>query len=296
MHGLITTSRPLGGREAIIQRAIEEAGGIEEYLSRGFLQIKYDPSVLAESVPFVTDGLRRLIDFDQEAFAADVFGYDEVGWKHDSGLYRRNVREQKWFFHCFKETCDRMVARGAPVGKYACFFMTMEDLNQRGLEIARIVSRMFDEYHEANGIPMPCLLADHFVNGYCLTRGLRYLKRERGKADATAHFDRGGCTIHWWGSRQGLIVVDKEEQQHRVLETEYDTVCIFPGKKFGGITEHRYGCGTLHGVIDTERDAGSAEDRFALVTFAHPTLTAAQAQRVKEYDATCDEIEKRCAF
>lgn len=295
MQSLGTTSR-IKGRESTIRKSIESAGGIPAFLVNGFLQIEYDPSVLAQKVPVIIDGMTRMIDGeDRDTFAADVFGHDELGWKRDSGLYRRSEREQKWFFHCFKETCDRMRARGAPITEYGDFFMAMDDLNHRGLELARVLAQMFDEYHTAIGRTMPSL-TDAYVNGYCLTRGVRYLKRDKGKADATAHFDRTGITAHWWGSRPGLIVVDAQGAQHRIRETDYENICLFAGKKFGGITNYAYGNGTLHGVVDSARNAGAKSDRFAIISFTHPTLTAEEASRVLAREPLCAEIEKNCLF
>ncbi len=293
MHTISPPSSEHALHESSVRSALDAQGGIERFLEQGFLQFRYDPSFLAEHVPPITEGMRRMIDGDdRDAFAADVFAYDNVGWKNDSGLYRRNEREQKWFFHCFKETGDRMHARGAPVRKYADFFMALESINRRSLDIAKIVASLLDTYHAEKSLPLPCALLPAFEAGFAVTRCLRYLERDKGKPDAAPHFDRDGITVHWWGSRQGLIVVDRDGTKHRVLETEFDTICIFPGKKFGGLTEYRYGNGTLHGVIDTARESGAEGDRLALVTFVHPALSDEVADLVRARDPLCEAIEK----
>ncbi|MBL8158341.1 hypothetical protein JNK62_02315 [bacterium] len=296
MHGTATLSRS-EAHAYDLRETIREAGGVETFLRQGFLQIRYDPSVLAEHTPAIINDVRRMIDGeDRDAFAADIFGRDEVGWQHDSGLYRRSEREQKWFFHCFKETADRMIARAAPVDRYTDLFHAMEDLNRRSLGIATLVGTLLDEYHAANGIQVPYSLEQSFIGGACVTRTLRYLERAVGKPDATAHIDRAGITVHWWGSRQGLVVIDESGTRHRILETEYDTICIFPGKKFGAITKYAYGHGTLHGVVDTARESGATDDRFAVVSFVHPTLTKEEAAQVLAHEQTCAEIEQKYAL
>lgn len=293
MHGTTIAPYTSGVRETAFRHAVEKAGGIERLLATGFLQISYDPSVLAENVPAIMEGFSRMVcnDAHQELFAADIFGTDEVDWKHDSGLYRRNVREQKWFFHCFRDTLDRMKDRDAPVMDYAAFFMAMENLTRRAMHHAVILSNMYDEYHAAKGRMLPYSLTRSFEHGFCLTRALLYLAREQGKPDATAHFDRDGWTTHWFANRQGLIVRDRAGNKHRIKETEYDSICLFPGKKFGGITDYEYGIGTLHGVIDTARESGAEGDRFGLVSFAHPKLNKAEAARILAKDPECESIE-----
>ena len=297
MHTVVDALPRADLREAAFRKSMDHAGGIEKMLAEGYLQVEYDPGFLAEHVPNILEGLERMIaSDDRDAFAADIIGHDEIGWKHDSGLYRRSTREQKWFFHCFQETSSRMLACGAPVRKYAAFFMSMEALNRRALMHAKVLSAMYDEYHAALGRTLPYSLRRAFENGSCVTRGLAYLERAPGRPDATLHFDRSCWTTHWWASRQGLIVLNRMLERLRILEVEFDRICLFPGKKFGGITNYEYGIGLPHGVIDAARESGATDKRFGLVSFAHPTLTHDEAARILAHDPTCDAFERMHAL
>lgn len=297
MRALVETRHRTDQFETAFRKSVDTAGGIEKMLAEGFLQIEYDPSFLAEHVPPILEGLERMTKSDdRDAFAADIFGYDEVGWKHDSGLYRRNEREQKWFFHCYKETSSRMMDRGAPVRKYGDFFLAMDALNRRALLHAQILSMMYDEYHAALGRTLPYSLRKAFENGYSVTRGLAYLERALGKPDATLHFDRDGWTTHWWASRQGLIALSRLLKKIRILEVEFDRICVFGGKKFGGITEYEYGIGLPHGVVDTARESGATDDRFGIVSFVHPTLTPEEAARILAHEPICEAFEQAHAL
>lgn len=282
--------------EAEFRDVVSQAGGIEHLLEHGYVQIDYNPAFLSERAPIIVEGLARMIKDHALDFQSDIIGHDEAGWKHDSGLWRRNEREEKWFFHVFAQTRERMQKRGAPVEKYELMFKALEDLNRRALLHAQLLGKMYDEYHESRGIVISHSLARAFDNGYAVSRALRYLMRAIGRPDATTHFDRSGFTTHWWGSRQGLIVIDRSGRKLRIDETAFDRILLFPGKKFGAVTNYHYGPGTLHGVVDTARDSGESSDRYALPTFVHPTLTKREAQHMLAYEDDCKRMEDAAAL
>jgi hypothetical protein len=106
------------------------------------------------------------------------------------------------------------------------------------------------------------------------------------------HIDRNCVTIHWWSSRPGLYVFGPDGRKYSTNETAQDRIAMFPGKKFVGLTDCKYGLGTPHGVVDRMR-AESLEDRFAIVTFVHSALTKEQARRTKALKLTFDLLEEK---
>lgn len=260
--------------------------------TRGFVELSIEPDFLLMQMPIIKNGMRELTEgSDAPLFSDYVCSIDEMGWEHNSGLTRRTDDEQKWFFHNYECTRHDLRMRGAPVETYANFFNSLGALNARALHIAAMFARMFDDVMPRKAY------ADSFefkVNSGCaVTRVLRYLPRNSEKADAKVHLDRSGITVHWWSSRAGLVVFGQDLQKHRIHETAHDRICVFPGKKFAGVTNGEYGPGAPHGVIDQER-SHSDEDRFAIVTFVHPALSKAEVRTIKSMKLAFDDLEERC--
>jgi len=274
--------------------AVEDAR-LERFLERGFIELPYDPALLAAHVPTIRDGMRLLADdtYAQRLLAERTIRHDEVGWKQDAGYVKRTDQEYKEFFHhqslpvtwpddphlrLYAEFIDACGAMTRMAKKLVSSFVER-------LELAELI-------RDSNERP----LSSHVARSNAVTRVLRYppLPPERGAhTEAYAHFDRSFMTVHWWASHEGLVVFDREARPHRIAECAWDRVAVFPGKKFYGLTGGTHGHLGIHGVRDA-RGTGRSEDRFALVTFVHATLTEDAVALIRAKKEAFDAAESAC--
>jgi hypothetical protein len=279
-------------REISIRRELIRSDSVRALQHTGFAQIAFDPSFLVTRIPHITEGIRRMTSCDdQYRFPKRIIFSDEANFDHDSGLIRRDEREQKWFFHLYPQTTQDFRAAKAPVERYEDFFANLSSINDKAFEIATTFAELWDAVHGTTAPLLQRLDARCFV-----TRVLRYLPRERGMPDATVHIDRSCLTIHWWANRAGLYIFGPDKEKRTVLETQHDHVCLFPGMKFAAATKGVFGSGTPHGVVDNDRDRDGVDDRIAVVSFVHCRLTQKEASWLKLHKKAFDAVEQSCVI
>lgn len=80
-----------------------------------------------------------------------------------------------------------------------------------------------------------------------------------------------------------------------MAECRWDRIALFPGKKFYGLTHGAFGDLGIHGVRDA-RGTGRDDDRFALVTFVHATLSEDAARLIRNRKPEFDQAEAVCTL
>lgn len=268
---------------------------LDAFLRRGFAELPYDPSHLARHIPVITDGMRRLAgdELAQRLMAERTIRHDEAGWKQEAGYVKRTDEEYKEFFH--HQSPPVAWPDDPHLRAYAEFIDACGEMTR----LAKAVALSFAADLEAaellpddGEIPLSSAIG----RSNAVTRILRYppLPAERGNhAEAYAHFDRSCMTIHWWASHEGLVIFDREGRMQRVHERAWDRIAVFPGKKFYGLTGGRFGNLGIHGVRDA-RGTGRSDDRFALVTFVHATLTEDAVALIHKRKGAFDAAENAC--
>ncbi len=258
----------------------------DHIVTRGFVEFSIDPDFLQSTVPSIIEGMVRMTTNPHhiDEFKVKILGTDEAGWPQDSGLVKRSDDEKKWFFHyCGDTTYTHLERSGAPVYYYDTFFSALEKVNKQARLFALQFARQYDEVR-AGTTPK---LAPRVKNAYCLTRVLRYLKRDEvEKNDANIHLDLSFMTVHWISTQPGLVLFGPDGNQYRTQETAYDSVALFPGKKCAAVMRGEHGLGTygtFHGVKNPLRHVAK-EDRFALVSFVHIPLSDEEAMWLQAAD------------
>ena len=260
--------------------------------TNGFVEFQIEPTFLELVVPVIQEGLTRMSNnpAHHEAFKEVILNTDEMGWPQDSGLVRRSDSERKWFFHyCGDLTYSHLCASGAPVHEYENFFRALAKINARARIYAYQLAYAYDTYFSCPSGP----LAPRIKNAFCLTRALRYMSREETESyDAGIHFDRSFITPHWISTQPGLMLFAPDGTKHEARETSYDTIAMFPSKKFAAVTRGKHGFGTAHGVKNKLRHK-TTEDRFALVSFVHIPLSPEDVAWLKSVSAQMEHAEKK---
>ncbi len=248
---------------------------VAEFLGKGFTEISVDPSLLAECLPVIKDGIRRMTDDKEarESFPYTVLRKDETGEDLDAGLAIVRDDETKDYFHYCKEHTWRLETNLER--SFVPFLEACAALTTRAEANVQALVQSIDAMHRTH-------FAEHFRNQYVVTRILRYrrLKEQPVVVDAHSHFDRDAITHHWWASHPGLVIFDANDQACRVDETSWDRAALFPGKKFLGLTGGAFGLTGLHGVRDS-RARNSVDDRIAIITFVHCSLPPSAVQWLK---------------
>jgi len=275
--------------------ALTATSAWDHLIESGFYEREIDPRFLAGVIPDIREGLLRMTEGpDTDAFREVELLYDEMGWSHNSGLVRRSDDEQKWFFHHYgPPTHLHLQVSGAPVHRYERFFLALTKVNARAKRLAYDLARELDRRHTCPGGP----LSPRIEKNHCVTRVLRYLKRDEAKApDATVHLDRNCITVHWYSSHPGLRIFGPDGQAHTARETAMDRIVFFTGKKFAAATRGEFGLGTPHGVKDDARHARTNDDRLALVSFVHCGLHEHDAAWLKGAKGSMDALEMSCVM
>ncbi len=237
----------------------------------GFAEIPVDIGILAEHLPAIKEGIGRLIrdPEGQSIFPQQIIATDEMGWDQEAGLVRRSGDEEKWFFHYIADAAWLPEA----AAKYDQFLRACDALSCAArMLVVKVAGRIDAELK----LPGERSLSRAIAGGRVVTRILDYLPREGAKPDATTHFDRSALTVHWYASHTGLVIIDRDDSEHRVAETSWTSAAVFPGKKYAGFFRGEGGVCGLHGVRDTRRtEPGSPrEHRIAIVSFVHLPLSA----------------------
>lgn len=268
-----------------------------EILTRGFAEMDVDASILAEHIPAIKRGMRDMTNdaLVHPIFAEQVLGEDEMGWKQEAGLIERNDKERKFFFHYQSPPAAWPFPDAQSVKRFAPFLESCGVLTARARVIAHDVAQTLDTHLRTTGRNYNLTEALH--GSRAVTRVLRYLPLEgdrAGNADAYAHMDRAFLTVHWWASVEGLLIFDEHCAAHRIAETTWDRVAVFPGKKFFGLTHGTCGMKGIHGVRDSRvtRD----EDRIAIVTFVHANLAPEAVALMHASREAFKDAEMRCAL
>ena len=252
------------------------------FMEDGLAEIVVDPSVLAQHLAVVKDGMRRLSDNPeaQALFPYTVMKKDAMGWDEDAGfLPKRGDETKDYFHHCpthvWQLDCD--LARSFLHFFEACSSLTFWAYGN----VLTLLQEVDREYK--------CNLAHYFKKQYVVTRIVRYRKLDpRIKEDALPHFDRNGITHHTWASHPGLMVY-RNGSAHPVEETSWDRVAIFPGKKFLALVDGVYGDHGAHGARDMRTTTGG-NDRIGIITFTHCELPPFAVDWLQKNDARLKEL------
>lgn len=260
--------------------------------AKGFVEFEIEPTFLERTGPVIQEGLMRMSNnrAHHTPFKEVILQKDEVGWPQDSGLVQRSDDEKKWFFHyCGDLTYSHLVASGAPVHEYDNFFRALAMTNARARIYAYELARAYDGQFSCPSGP----LVPRVKNAFCLTRALRYMPREETEDyDANIHFDRGFVTSHWMSTQPGLALFGPDGRKYEAQETSPSHVTLFPSKKFAAVTRGKHGYGTAHGVKNKLRHTAT-EDRFALVSFVHISLSDDDATWLTSVAELMEKEEKR---
>ena len=270
---------------------------LRSFLERGFIELDFDASLLAPHIPVIQDGMRRLSrDSDAQSLLAEkTIRTDEAGWKQEAGYVKRIDREYKEYFH--HQSLPVAWPDTPTTRRYADFFASCGAMTRMAKDL---VMAFVAELESAEFVPESDdgPISTAVARSNAVTRILRYppLPEERGNhAEAYAHFDRSFMTVHWWASHEGLAIFDKAGTAHRVAELHWNRVALFPGKKFFGLTQGRFGRLGIHGVRDA-RGTGRSDDRFALVTFVHAALSEDEARMIHDKKSEFDHAEAACVL
>lgn len=269
-----------------------------QLLETGYVEFDIDPGILLHNTSPLVQGMQMLTGEPEyeKYLPGHIASIDEVGWKMEAGVFRRNDhdakggKENKYFFHF----APHARAPGTHEFKvFREFLSSCEALNTAAKEIGLLLALEIDSLHQEKGLALP-QLHPALRYAHTITRILRYLDlgENETSADAYTHLDRSVFSVHWLSTHPGLIIFDRDGRPHKVLEMAYTKVAVFLGMKFAGIfagngrvREARgiYGFGTPHGVRDTRRrDRMRFEDRFAFVSFVHAMISSGTAQWIRK--------------
>ena len=246
------------------------------FVESGLAEIDVDPSVLAQHLGIVKNGMRRLSD-DPEAqkfFPYTVLKKDAMGWDEDAGYWCKRGSETKDYYHHCPEhvwdlDCD--LARSFLPFLESCTNLTFWAWGN----VRKLLRDIDTEY----GLD----IGRYFDNEYMVTRIVRYRKLLASiKEDALPHFDRDGIAHHIWASHPGLMMY-RNGTVHPVEETAWDRIAMFPGKKFLALVKGAHGDHGLHGARDA-REMTNGDDRIAIITFTHCSLPSYALRWLQEND------------
>jgi isopenicillin N synthase-like dioxygenase len=265
----------------------------EEILRLGFAELAIDPSILAQHVPSITEGMQRMTEDPaaHAAFPEIIVSVDEMGWPREAGLVRRNDAENKYFFH--HQTPEAEWPDEEKAKEYVHFLESCKALGQEAQRIVLAVAEALDTI----GCGADGKLVEMFTNANVVIRILRYLQlgEERaGNADAYAHMDRSGFTVQFWASEIGLKIFDRERNSYRVDETAWDKVALFVGKKLFGVTHGSQGMIGVHGVRDAREGRPAKKDRYAIIAFIHPKMSKTAVDELQARMPDIKAFEHSC--
>lgn len=268
----------------------------DSILARGFAEMDIDASILAQHMPVIKNGMRDMTDDTSvhDVFTEQILGQDEMGWNQEAGLIRRDDKERKFFFHYQSPPAEWPFPDEKCIKRFSPFLESSAVLTARARSLVRQVASALDTHPHCTSRHN---LAATLDGARAVTRILRYLPLEgerMGNADAYAHLDRAFMTVHWWASVEGLMMFDREGVGHRIAETAWDRIAIFPGKKFFGLTHGMFGMSGIHGVRDSRSER--TDDRIAIVTFVHANLTPKAVDLMTSSRQAFKDAEERCAL
>jgi hypothetical protein len=260
-------------RTAVRLPNISGEPAISAILENGYTECHIDPTFLAPRLGAVYGGMKVLTDDPAlaELFPYGLLPYDLYGEEYpfDYGLRERKDDERKFFFHFIPQVYRE--DDGRIVSQLARFFRALRDLDAKARELALTLAHDFDTIY-GTSLGNDCSMVEWLGDCNCMTRALRYLKREnRFRYDAKPHVDRNAITPHWGGTQDGMRILDTTGTWRSINETAPDMVALFYGEKFAAFLRGRYGFGTLHYVKSPEREQ---HDRLSAVSFVHPTARA----------------------
>jgi hypothetical protein len=267
----------------------------QDIVRLGFAELSIDPSILAQFVPTITEGMHRMTEDPeaQAAFPEIIVSTDEMGWPREAGLVRRNDAENKFFFH--HQTPEAEWPDQEKAKEYLHFLDACKALGQEAQRIVLAVAEALDTIDcKADG-----KLVDLFADANIVIRVLRYLQlggERKGNADAYAHMDRSGFTVQFWASEIGLKIFDREQNTYRVDETAWDKVALFAGKKFHGVTHGSQGMIGVHGVRDAREGRPATKDRYAIIAFIHPKMSDAAVAELQARMPAIKAFEQSCSL
>lgn len=195
---------------------------------------------------------------------------------------RTSYDSNKWRFHYGDDLLRHLAEFPELLHKHRDFLSACRILNNRAAHLAKSLARAFDQSGR------PGNLEAKFASGKSFTRVLRYEQPVAGAPDAGLHRDRSALTFHWYSSHPGLVLFNHAGNSMSGSETDPRTIIAFPGTKFWAMTRGEYGSGTIHGVRDVRHQSESERtlvQRYAIVTFVHPTLDAEDVAFMREHIA-----------
>lgn len=253
---------------------LERYKAFEQLTDNGFAEMPIDPVYLDLHAPRIYEGLRRIVTSPyRDSFQIPLKRIDELPEDMENGLLHRSDDEYKWVFHYFATIEEVLRWQNAPVGDFMECLDSASELDFASFRIWAAVGALFDKY-APGAMVSGGSMAMRFADGKRVSRLIDYLLHEhRAEApDAKVHTDRGGGTTHWESTHPGLTLWNKQNEAIRRDETNRGSVLLFLARKFATITGGKYGPGVFHGVRDVDRST-RREDRRAIISFNHPTLT-----------------------
>ncbi len=270
-------AQAIGGKN--IYDWLKSGKAFEQIMEQGYAELALNPAFLNAHAPNVYRGMEYIINSSlRDRYKIALERNDEFGEDVESGLMYREDDESKFQLHWFLGMETILRRQGAPVEPLMEMFTSTQELDTAAFHIACNLALLFDEFNERATRKYEGCLAMRYASGLRLTRILDYQPHIHRAAapDAKAHIDRCGFTSpHWESTHPGLVLFDRNGKAIRANETDRGTVLIFPDRKMGIIGRNSWFdyAGTVHGVRDEERSTRSGDNRRAIVSFVHPTLT-----------------------
>jgi hypothetical protein len=271
-----------------LTKEMVEKGANVAIRRKGFVNISINPRLLFPQTLSIRKGMQQLTDtpehhaiFPWTVGPEDAYG---PGYVQETGLRVPDPTdtEQKFVFQYMPGMVLDRWKQYVPVREqYEDFFEALATLDAMAHTIARAVAESFDARNrrKENLLKYPGSLVERLKGGRCVTRVLRYCKKDDALPDAKVHLDRSMFTVHAWSSQSGLTLFGPDKQRIMVDETATDQVSVFTGEKFVAATRGHLGYGTAHGVRDKRRDLGKRTgDRYAIVLFVHPKTLESDAE------------------
>ncbi|MDR3570850.1 MAG: 2OG-Fe(II) oxygenase family protein [Candidatus Pacebacteria bacterium] len=237
-------------------------------MRNGYTEAPIEKDFLKSRFNVVRTGMRRITNDPalQTLFNWHIHDCDAYGthYAQEVGLTFRNDTERKWTFQYTPEAYCAQRYEQSDVG---AFMSALHDLDSKAREISLPLAARFDARRLATepAHRYPGSMAKRIREGRCITRVLRYPWNSAN--DAHPHFDRSLFSIHWGATHPGLVLFDNDYNRTRVRDVGFESVLVFPGRKYAAIGRGDFGFGTPHGVRN-ERTTG--EDRYTIVSFVHP--------------------------
>lgn len=259
---------------------------VEDIASQGFCSQPIHPDFLAERLPCIMDGMKRITEnpyrhrhFPWRMLPQDLYGLDQ---EIEYGLrLPEQGKPRKYVFHYVLEIED-LLHGVMPAHEYVKFLWALRGVTLMSYKLATAVAEQFDQKNQG---AFSGSLLERIQKGRVVVRILRYAGAQYAPR-AQTHFDRSAITLHLHASHPGLVLFGADHAPREFPATDSGLVAIFPGAKFIAATKGRYGLLTPHGV----RASTTPDDRYALVSFIHPEARPEDVEFWKQIQPSMAEL------